>query len=63
MSNEEKIKSMNTWELAEFIHDVSANCTKITTCEEDCMGCEFSTSYCISCMAEWLNQEEKQEED
>lgn len=61
MSNEEKIKNMTTMKLAEFIHDVSANCTKITTCEEDCDECEFSQSYCILCMAEWLERESDNE--
>lgn len=57
MTNAEKIKSMSTWELAEFIHSVSCNSTKITTCNDECAKCEYSDSYCINGIGEWLNEE------
>lgn len=57
MNNAEKIKNMSTWELAEFIYDVSCNATKISTCENECAKCECSDSYCVSNIAEYLLQE------
>lgn len=63
MKNIDKIKGMSVWELAEFIHDVSCNSAKITTCEEECNKCEYSDSYCVSGIGEWLNSEAGGEND
>lgn len=57
MSNEENIKSLSTWDLAEFIYNVSNGATKITNCNEECAKCEYSDSYCISNIAEWLKEQ------
>ena len=57
MTNEEKIKAMKTWELAEFIYRVSNGCQEITTCKENCNECESTDEFCTSCIAEWLIQE------
>lgn len=54
MSNEEKIRNMSRWELAEFIFNVSNGATKITTCTNECRECEYTDSYCINCIGEWL---------
>lgn len=53
-TNEECIRNMTRWELAEFIHNVSSNAIKITTCEEECAKCEYSDSYCTYQIADWL---------
>lgn len=57
MTNEENIKAMDTWELAEFIYNVSNGATKISTCENDCMKCEYSDAWCISNIGEWLKEQ------
>ena len=57
MTNAEKIRQMSEWELAEFIYSVSEGETKITTCNKECRNCEFSESWCVSNIAEWLKEE------
>ena len=57
MTNEETIKNMSTWDLAKFIFDVSNNVTKITNCEKECIKCEYSDSWCISEIREWLKEQ------
>lgn len=57
ITNADKIKSMNNWELAEFIYNVSNNLVKISTCEEDCELCKSSESNCIYQIGEWLISE------
>lgn len=57
MDNQKKIQTMSTWELAEFLKDVSACATKFTVCEEPCKSCERSDSWCTSEIAEWLRKE------
>lgn len=60
MTNEEKIRKMDRWNLAEFIYNVSNKSTKITVCEDECDKCEYTDGYCIYQIAEWLwNEEEK----
>lgn len=54
MTNEEKIRNMSRWELAEFIYKVSSGATEITTCKEECDKCEHSDGWCISNIGEWL---------
>ena len=56
MTNGEKIRKMSDWDLAEFIYDVSNGAMKITTCEEECKDCEYSDSYCIFRIGEWLSE-------
>lgn len=56
MTNAEKIRSLGTWELAEFIFKVSNGATKITNCTNECAKCEFSDEWCISEIGEWLNE-------
>lgn len=60
MSNEEKIRNMTRWEMAEFIHDVSSNAIEITTCKSECAKCEKSDAWCISNIGEWLMRESEQ---
>lgn len=55
MTNAEKIQKMTTWELAEFIYDVSNHATPITTCNNECEKCECTDAYCINGIGEWLN--------
>lgn len=57
MKNEDRIKSMSSWEMAEFIYNVSNNAIKISVCTKECSKCDFSDSYCTSEIAEWLMQE------
>lgn len=57
MKNIDKIRQMSTWELAEFLHDVSDHATKHTVCERDCEKCDFSDSFCTSEIGEWLLEE------
>ena len=57
MTNEERIKSMSRWELAEFIYKVSCGATKITDCTGECLLCEMSDSWCVSGIGEWLMKE------
>lgn len=57
MVNHERIRGMSVWELATFIHNVSCNTEKITTCEDECEKCECTDEYCISGIAEWLLEE------
>lgn len=56
MTNEEKIKNMSTWELAEFIYNVSNGATKITNCNDECLKCDKSDVWCISEIGEWLTE-------
>ena len=58
MTNADKIKAMSNWELAEFIYNVSNGATQITTCKEECKKCEYSNSYCIFQIGEWLISEQ-----
>lgn len=57
MTNKEHIQRLSTWDLAKLIYDISENNTKITNCDMDCHICEYSDSYCISEIGEWLNDE------
>ena len=54
MTNAEHIKNMTTWELAEFIYNVSNNAIKISKCENECAKCDYTDSYCISEIGEYL---------
>lgn len=58
MKNIEKIKNMETWELAEFLKDVSDNATEISVCEEECKNCTYTDNWCISQIGDWLLSEE-----
>lgn len=58
MTNEKRIKQLNTWELAEFIFNVSNNATQITICKDECAKCKYSDGSCISGIYEWLNRDE-----
>lgn len=60
MTNEEYIKNMSTWDLAEFIYDVSNNATKITNCDKECAKCEYSDAWCISEIGEWLKEQKNE---
>jgi len=60
MTNADNIKAMNTWQLAEFIHAVSCNTIKITTCTDLCDECEFTDEWCISGIAEWLKEQKNE---
>lgn len=55
-TNQDKLQSMNTWELAEWIWKVSEHKTEISTCEELCDDCERSEGWCVSMIAEWLQK-------
>lgn len=57
MTNEERIRKLPRWDLAEFIKDVSDNEIKISVCENECAKCEFTEDYCTFQIAEWLMQE------
>lgn len=56
MTNEDRIKNMTRWELAEFIKDVSDNAIQISVCNDECKKCDKSDSWCISQIGEWLMQ-------
>lgn len=58
MTNGDKIRQMSNWDLAEFIYNVSNGDTKISVCKDECAKCEYSSSYCISQIGEWLMEEE-----
>ena len=58
MTNADKIRAMSNWELAEFIYNASKEATQITTCKEECKKCEYSNSYCIFQIGEWLLSEQ-----
>lgn len=60
MTNKERISQLGIWDLAEFLHDVSAGATKFTVCENECLKCEYSDSYCTSQIAEWLMAESEE---
>lgn len=62
LTNYEKIKNMSKWELAEFIFAVSNSETRITVCERKCEECDFSASYCVSEIGEWLLEEVSDEQ-
>lgn len=57
MTNADRIRAMNDWELAEFIYDVSNNLVKTNICDEDCEFCMSIESYCIHQIGEWLISE------
>ena len=57
MTNEEKIRNMSRWELAEFIYNVSNGATEISTCKDECAECGYSDGYCTYQIAEWLMKE------
>ena len=58
MTNADKVRNMSNWELAEFIYNVSNGATKISACEEKYAKCEYSDSYCIYQIGEWLISEQ-----
>lgn len=49
---------METWELAEFLKDVSDNATEISVCKEECKNCTYTDDWYISQIGEWLLSEE-----
>lgn len=57
MKNKEHIQSLSTHDLAKLIYDISYNDAKITNCDVYCSNCEYSDSYCIHGIEEWLNDE------
>lgn len=57
MTNSEIIRQMSEWELAEFLYKVSEGEAKITTCNKECQNCEYSEGYCVSNIAEFLQEE------
>jgi len=63
MKNIDRIKSLPVWEMAEFIYNVSNNSAKITNCKDLCDECQFSDSYCISQIGEWLNEQKLKEQN
>lgn len=54
MTREEKIKSLSTWDFAQFIYDVSSNAVKITNCTNDCIKCVHNDAWCVSEIAEYF---------
>lgn len=58
MKNEERIRNLNTDDLAHFIYQVSEHDKCISTCEEMCEVCDCTEDYCINKIKEWLEMDE-----
>lgn len=58
MTNSEKIKNMQTQELAEFLYKViECGLAGITLCNRECDKCECAVEeHCITEIAEWLKR-------
>jgi len=59
-TNQEMIRSMGTWDLANFIKKVSNNEIEISECRGSCSDCDYTDNYCTSNIAEWLMEKVKE---